>query len=44
MLVVGGREQEDGTVSVRARHRDDPGVMPVDDLATKLLDEIANKT
>ncbi len=44
MLVVGGREQESGSVSVRARHRDDPGVMPVDDLATKLLDEIAAKT
>jgi len=44
MLVVGGREQDEGTVSVRARHRDDPGVISLEALATKLLDEIAAKS
>jgi len=41
MLVVGGREQESGTVAVRARHRGDLGVRAVEDLAKELLDEIA---
>jgi len=43
MLVVGGKEQEAGTVAVRARHRDDPGVMAPADLAGMMLDEIARK-
>ncbi|HPF34997.1 MAG TPA: threonine--tRNA ligase [Candidatus Krumholzibacteria bacterium] len=43
MLVVGGKEQESGTVAVRARHRDDPGVTAPEDLARMMLDEIARK-
>ncbi len=41
MLVVGGREQEAGTVAVRARHKGDLGSREIADLARELLDEIA---
>ncbi len=43
MLVVGGKEQEAGTVAVRARHRDDPGVLDLDGISGLMLDEIAAK-
>ncbi len=38
MLVVGGREAETGTASVRVRHRGDLGSRPVADVAAELLD------
>ena len=44
MLIVGGKEQEAGTVSVRARHRDDPGELEVGVFAKRMLDEIAAKS
>ncbi len=43
MLVVGGQEQRDGTVSLRARHRGDEGGRGIDQVAEQLLDEIARK-
>ncbi len=36
MLVVGDREAQEGTVSVRERHRGDTGAEPVDALAARL--------
>jgi len=42
MLVVGGREQESGTVAMRARHKGDLGQFSVEDAAIALLDEIAS--
>jgi threonyl-tRNA synthetase len=41
MLVVGDREAEDGTVSVRRHHGDDEGSIPVSELAGKLASELA---
>jgi len=43
MLVVGEKEQTDGTVSVRARREEDGGVMKVEDFMSKALMEIATK-
>lgn len=43
LLIVGDKEKNDGTVSVRARGNKDLGVMPVTELAALLLDEIAAK-
>ena len=43
MLVVGDKEVENGTVSVRARKDGDLGAMAVDAFRTKILDEIATK-
>jgi threonyl-tRNA synthetase len=36
MLVVGDREAEQGTVSVRERHKGDTGAVPVDELARRV--------
>lgn len=44
MLVVGGREVENQTVSVRDRREGDLGAMPLDAVLEKLRDEIADKT
>ena len=44
MLVVGGREVENQTVSVRDRREGDLGAMTLDTVLTKLRDEIADKT
>ena len=41
MLVVGGKEQESGTVAMRARHKGDLGQFSVEDAAIALLDEIS---
>ena len=41
MLVVGAKEMEDGTVSVRARHEDKGGVKSVEDFLTQIKEEIA---
>jgi threonyl-tRNA synthetase len=43
ILVVGDKEKASGTVAVRARGNHDLGVMPVDDFARKLADDIARK-
>ena len=43
MLVVGAKEMEDGTVSVRARHEDKGGVKSVEDFLTQIQEEIANR-
>lgn len=44
MLVVGDRDMEDGTVSVRTRKGDDLGAMTPDAFLGKCLTEIATKT
>ena len=43
MAIVGGDEQDAGTVSVRARKEGDGGLMPIEDFIQKLLQEIAEK-
>ena len=43
ILVVGGKEREQDTVSVRARGNHNLGVMPVDDFIQRLADDIALK-
>ena len=43
ILVVGDKEKANGAVSVRARGNLDLGVMPLDDFAVKLADDIARK-
>jgi len=44
MLVIGDREVEDGTVSVRHRAEGNLGTMGSDEFIAMLKDEIANKT
>ncbi len=44
MLVIGAREAENGTVSVRHRDRDDLGAMPIDEFVQTIQDEIANRS
>ena len=43
MLVVGGKDQENGTVSVRDRIDGDLGAMPVQDAITKLQQEVSER-
>ncbi len=43
MLVLGGREVEQGTVSVRHRAGGDLGVMKLDDVISRLVEESAGK-
>ena len=43
MLVIGNKEVENGTVSVRSRKQADMGSMPVDDFIEMALEEIATK-
>ena len=43
ILVVGDKEKANGAVSVRARGNLDLGVMPLDDFAAKLADDIVRK-
>lgn len=43
ILVVGDKEMESNSVSVRGRNDEDLGVMTVDDFITKLQDEITHK-
>jgi threonyl-tRNA synthetase len=43
MLVVGGREAEQGTVSLRARTGEDRGALPLDRVVTELTAEIASR-
>ncbi|MCX7393066.1 MAG: threonine--tRNA ligase [Planctomycetales bacterium] len=44
MLVVGGRDAENGTVSLRDRIEGDLGAMPVDDALSKLQLEVTNRS
>jgi len=44
MLVVGGREMENGQVSVRIRHQGDQGTKSVEDVSKEMLDVIAAKS
>lgn len=43
MLIVGAREAESGTVSVRHRDRDDLGAMPIDEFVRTIQQEITNR-
>ena len=43
MLVVGDKEVENGTVSVRARKEGKGGIMSADEFVAQILDEIKNK-
>ncbi len=43
MLVIGDKEAEDGTVSVRSRKDGDIGIMTLEDFMAKLQDEIDTK-
>ena len=43
MLVVGGKEAEDGTVSVRSRFAGDEGVKPLGEFVTAICEEIRTK-
>ena len=43
ILVVGDKEKANGAVAVRARGNQDLGVMPLDDFARKIADDIARK-
>ena len=44
VVVVGGREEEAGTVGVRKRLQGDLGAMPIAEFAARVQDETANKT
>jgi threonyl-tRNA synthetase len=44
MLVVGGREAEQGTVSLRARTGEDRGAVPLDRVVADLTAEVAART
>ena len=44
MLVIGDRDMENGTVSVRTRKGDDLGAMSPDTFIAKCLMEIASKS
>jgi len=44
MFVVGGREMEQGTVSVRDRREGDLGAMPFEDAVARLKEEIDERT
>ena len=43
MLVVGDRDMENGTVSVRHRSGEDLGAMSLDQFAAMLKEEVDNK-
>ena len=43
MLVVGEKEKESGTVSVRSRKQGDLGAIYLDEFIAKALDEVACK-
>jgi threonyl-tRNA synthetase len=44
MLVIGAREAEEGTVSVRHRDQDDLGTIPLDEFITQIQREIQNRS
>jgi threonyl-tRNA synthetase len=43
MLILGAREAEQGTVSVRSRTAGDLGVMRLEELVSRLREEVASK-
>lgn len=43
LLVAGDRELESGSIAVRTREGEDLGSMPLEQLATRLLDEVARR-
>ncbi len=43
MIIIGGREEQNGTVSIRQRDGQDLGVMPLDDFINQLQDQITKK-
>jgi threonyl-tRNA synthetase len=43
MLILGAREAEQGTVSVRSRTAGDLGVMRLEELVGRLREEVASK-
>jgi threonyl-tRNA synthetase len=43
ILVVGDKEMEGGQVSVRARHGQDLGVLPLEDFAARLRSDVGNR-
>ena len=43
MLVLGDKELEEGTLSVRSRHDGELGAMPVADVAARMLDEVRRR-
>lgn len=44
MLIVGDKEVDENSISVRSRREGELGSMNIDDLAAKMLDEVENKT
>ena len=43
MIIVGDKEQEDNTVSVRSRKEGDLGVMKYEEICAKLVEENLSK-
>src|SRR6056297_3739422 len=43
MLIVGGREEENGTVSVRERREGDLGTSPLAEFKERIIEEVENK-
>jgi threonyl-tRNA synthetase len=43
MLVMGGREVEQGTVAVRSRVQGDLGAMKLEDVVCRMTEEVAGK-
>jgi len=43
MIIIGGREEQNSTVSIRQRDGQDLGVMPLDDFINQLQDQITKK-
>jgi threonyl-tRNA synthetase len=44
MLVVGGREAEAGTVSVRLRGGEELGSLPIDEIARRMAERVKSKS
>ena len=44
LLVVGQREAEDGTVSLRLRHRRDEGVLSLEEVADRIKNAVATRS
>ncbi|MDF3001782.1 MAG: threonyl-tRNA synthetase, partial [Bacillota bacterium] len=43
MLVVGAKEEESNTVSVRARKQGDLGALPLEEFVARIIEEVENK-
>ena len=43
MLIVGQKESDEETVSIRKRFEGDMGTMPLNDFKDKIVDEINNR-